>query len=75
MGRCAFELVEVDSGRHGEDRKITDDLAGRRDLDDVAEQRVGALIGRLDLLEAVPDPDRGRLLAQVGQLAARNLWR
>ena len=60
LAGLALELVEVDAGGDREDREVADDLAGRRDLDDVAEQRVGALVGGLDLLEAVADADRGR---------------
>ena len=69
----AFELVEVDPGRDGEQRQIADDLARGRDLDDVAEQAVGALVGQLDLFEAPGEPDGVGLLAQVGELPAGDL--
>ena len=45
----------------------------RRDLDQPAEDPVGGRVHGLDLLELLPQAERDRLLAQVGQLAAGDL--
>src|SRR5690606_34718085 len=53
--------------------QVSDDLAGRGDLHQAPEDRVGRRVQALDLLEAVPESERDGLLPQVGQLPAGDL--
>ena len=64
------------SGHAGADQvqgEVADHLGRRGDLDHVAEHPVGRGVAVLDLLEAVAEPERDGLLAQVGQLPAGDL--
>ena len=67
------ELRRVGADRDQVQRQVTDHLGGRRHLDDVAEDVVGRGVHVLDLLELLPQAERDRLLAQVGELAAGDL--
>ncbi len=71
--RVGLELV----GRHpGADQlqgQVADHLGGGGDLHQVAEHRVDRGVHRLDRLEALPQAQGDRLLAQVGQLPAGDL--
>ena len=67
------EFVGVDPRADQVQRQVADHLRRRRDLDQPAQHPVGRGVAVFDLLEPVPQPQRDRLLAQVGQLAARDL--
>ena len=68
-----LEVRGVDPGADEVQREVADDLGRRRHLDQVPEHPVGGGVGVLDLLEAVPQPERDGLLAQVGELPAGDL--
>ena len=55
------------------ERQVADHLRGRGHLGDPAEDVVGRGVHVLDLLELLAEPERDRLLAQVGELAAGDL--
>ena len=63
----------VGADRDQVQREVADHLGRRRHLDDVAEDVVGGGVHVLDLLELLAEPERDRLLAQVGELAAGDL--
>src|SRR4051812_42357641 len=67
VGICA-DCDEVKS-------EIADDLARRRDFDDVAEDAVCRGVHVFDLLEFLAEPEGNRLLAEVGELATWDLVR
>ena len=67
------ELGRVGADRDQVQREVADHLRRRRHLDDVAEDVVGRGVHVLDLLELLAEPERDRLLAQVGELAAGDL--
>ena len=71
--RCWFrgEFVGGDAGADQRQREVADHLARRRHLHQPAQHPVGGGVVGLDLLEAIPEPERDGLLAQVRQLAAR----
>ncbi len=52
--------------------QVADDFARRRDLHEPAQDPVGRGVHVLDGLEPLAEAQRDRLLAQVGQLAARD---
>ena len=54
-------------------RHVADDLGRRRHLDDVAEHQIDVVIGLRHLVPARLQPERARLLLEVGELAARHL--
>ena len=54
-------------------RHVADHLGGRRHLHDVAEHLVHVGIGVRDLVPALLEPERARLLLEVGELPARHL--
>src|SRR6266478_6076833 len=57
---------------HQEKRHVTDDFAGRRDFDDVAEKLVYICIHLFDFAPTMAQAHGGSLLTQVGVLAAGN---
>jgi hypothetical protein len=68
-----LELPWVDVGADHVQREVADDLRRRGDLDQPPEHPVGRGVEVLDLLEPLPQAERDRLLAQVGQLPAGDL--
>ena len=58
---------------HHHQRHVADHLRRRRHLDDVAEHQVDVVIGLRHLVPARLQPERARLLLEVGELAARHL--
>ena len=73
--RAVLELRGVGPDRHQVQREVADHLRARGHLDHVAEDVVGGGVHVLDLLELLAQTERDRLLAQVGQLPARDLVR
>src|SRR5690606_22644809 len=71
--RVLRELLRVRPGRDEVQGEVTDDLRRRRDLDEAPEDAVRRGVHRLDLLEAVAEAERDRLLTQVRQLSAGDL--
>src|SRR5690606_36502835 len=71
--RVLRELLRVPPGRDEVEGEVTDDLRRRRDLDEAPEDAVRRGVHRLDLLEAVAEAERDRLLTQVRQLSAGDL--
>lgn len=71
--RVAGEFLGVYARREQVQREIPHDLAGWGDLHQTPEQPVAAGVQKLDLLEAVAEAQRDRLLAQVGELPTRDL--
>ena len=63
----------VDASAHEVQREVADHLGGRRHLDQPAEHPVRGRVRVLDRLEPVAQAERDGLLAQVGELAARDL--
>lgn len=70
-----LEVRRVGLGAHQGEGKVPDDLGGGGDLDQVAQDPVGRGIHVLDRLEAVAEPERDGLLAQIGQLTTGDLVR
>src|SRR5690606_14445988 len=71
--RVLGEVVGVGARGDQVQGQVSDDLAGRGDLHQAPEDRVGRRVQALDLLEAVPESERDGLLPQVGQLPAGDL--
>ena len=67
------DLLFVEVVLHHELGEIADDLRGRGDLDEVAEESVGGTVGALDRLPALEQPEGLGLEPQVGVLAAGDL--
>ena len=67
------ELGRVGADRHEVQGQVAHDLRGRGHLHDVAEDVVRRGVHVLDLLELLAEAERDRLLAQVGELPARDL--
>ena len=69
-------VLDIGDGQvlaHHHQRHVADDLGRRRHLDDVAEHLVDVGIGLRHLVPARLQPERARLLLEVGELAARHL--
>lgn len=67
------EFVCTDTGADQCQRQIADHLGRWRDLNQPAQHSVGARVGLFDLFESISQTKSNCLLAQIGQLAARNL--
>ena len=67
------EFVGTDARANQRQRKVTDHLGRRRDLDQPAQHPIGTGVGLFDLLEPVPQTQRKRLLTKIGQLTTWDL--
>ncbi len=57
---------------HQKERHVADDFAGRRDLDDVAEELVHVSVHFFDFAPSMTEPHGDGLLAQIRVLPAGN---